>query len=94
MENFNSILNDKAKLTAAVNALDFKVEVKGAHIHFVGAVNAAGLVFITGDILGSFVSAIKRGTGCDDLEAKAQLGSALMMYIEDELGLDPKKMLT
>lgn len=94
MENFESILNDEAKLTAAVNALDFKLEVKGAHIHFVGTFNAAGLVSITGDILGAFVIAIKRGTGCDDLEAKAELGSALMMYLEDELELDPKKMFT
>lgn len=48
MENIESILNDEAKLAAAVNALDFKVEVKGARVHFVGAVNAAGLVSITG----------------------------------------------
>lgn len=94
MENFESILNDEAKLAAAVNALDFKLEVKGTGIHFVGSVNAAGLTAITGDILGALVSAIKRGTGCDDLEAKAQIGSALMMYIEDELGLDPSKMFT
>lgn len=94
MENFESILNDEAKLAAAVNALDFKLEVKGTAIHFIGSFNAAGLVSITGDILGAFVSAIKRGTGCDDAEAKAQIGSALMMYVEDELGLDPSKMFT
>ena len=38
MENFESILNDEAKLAAAVNALDFKLEVKGTAIHFVGSI--------------------------------------------------------
>ena len=87
-------MKDNLQLEQAIAKLDFTITIKGGTVSFKGAANALGLSGIVQTILETLEKAELSMVGVTAIEAKSYTASGIMMYLEENLGLDPKKMFT
>lgn len=84
-------MGDNLLMDQGVAKLDFSITVKGGGVYVKGAVNQLGI----SGVLPTILEALEQTelSMCNNkVEAKSLIASALMVYIEDQLGLDPKKL--
>lgn len=87
-------MKDNLQLEQAIAKLDFTITVKGGTVSFKGAANALGLSGIVQTILEAIEKAELSMGDITRAEAKSLTASGIMIFLEENLGLDPKKMFT
>ena len=87
-------MQDNLLMDQGIAKLDFTITVKGGVVSMKGAANALGLSGIIQTILETLEKAELSMVGVTAIEAKSYTASGIMMYLEESLGLDPKKMFT
>ena len=85
-------MQDNLLMDQGIAKLDFTITVKGGDVSMKGAANALGLSGIIPTILETLEKAERSMDGVTIIEAKSFTASGIMIYLEDRLGLDPKKM--
>lgn len=86
-------MQDNLLMDQGIAKLDFTITVKGGEVSFKGTANPLGLSGITKTILET-LEKTERSMGVNGVEAKSYVASGIMVYLEESLGLDPKKMFT
>ena len=87
-------MQENLLMDQGIAKLDFTITVKGGEIKFKGAANALGLSGIIQTILETLEKAELSMVGVTAIEAKSYVASGIMIYLEESLGLNPKKMFT